>query len=149
MSDPARAVFSIFGKGTAVAISEDLLVTCEHVVKDAKEVTLFSHHPVFEGETDLEKRKAKGKVLATSAFSRLACSRSGWVSLPEEGTFPRLEHGVLVCARITEQPWTEVSPIESILQCRFAKPPSLKTRRALARCTNVPLRNRGSVGKHN
>ena len=56
MSDPARAVFSIFGKGTAVAISEDLLVTCENVVKDAKEVTLFSHHPVFEGET-----KPRGK----------------------------------------------------------------------------------------
>ena len=61
MSDPARAVFSIFGKGTAVAISEDLLVTCEHVVKDAKEVTLFSHHPVFEGENRFEKKESQGE----------------------------------------------------------------------------------------
>ena len=34
----------------------------KHVVKDAKEVTLFSHHPVFEGETDLKKKeKPRGK----------------------------------------------------------------------------------------
>ena len=78
MSDPARAVFSIFGKGTAVAISEDLLVTCEHVVKDAKEVTLFSRHPVFEGETDLKKRKAKGKVLADDPRSGAVQSGFWW-----------------------------------------------------------------------
>ena len=60
MSDPATAIFSVLtskiARGTAVAISEDLLVTCEHVVEDAKEVTLFSHHPVLEGQ-----KRAKGK----------------------------------------------------------------------------------------
>ena len=75
MSNPATAIFSVLdprldldsgtftfemGRGTAVAIHEDILVTCHHVVGDAKEVILFSHHPVFKG-----KKRAKGKVIRT------------------------------------------------------------------------------------
>ena len=75
MSDPATAIFSVLtskiARGTAVAISEDLLVTCHHVVRDAKEVVLFSHHPVFEG-----KKRAKGKVIATDKSLDLALLRS-------------------------------------------------------------------------
>ena len=76
LADSPRAIFSLTGHdsafriGTAVAISEDLLVTCEHVVKDAKEVTLLSHHPVFEGEN------AKGKVIRTDKSLDLALLRS-------------------------------------------------------------------------
>ena len=75
MFDPATAIFSVRGglaeRGTAVAISEDLLVTCEHVVKDAKEVILFSHHPLFKG------KNAKGKVIRTDKNLDLALLRSG------------------------------------------------------------------------
>ena len=102
MSDPARAVFSIFGKGTAVAISEDLLVTCEHVVRDAKEVTLFSHHPVFEGETYLAKRKAKGKVLATDEKLDLALLRSSSGRLP----FLELEDGEVLDDSVPLRVWS-------------------------------------------
>ena len=81
MSDPSRAIFSLTGRdsksliGTAVAISEDLLVTCEHVVKDAKEVTLLSHHPVFEGVEFREKKTGKGRVIATDKKLDLALLR--------------------------------------------------------------------------
>ena len=70
MSFPANPEKSIFwvlspakemSPGVAVAISENLLVTCRHVVQDAKEVGLISHHPVFEGEAT-----AKGKIIRTS-----------------------------------------------------------------------------------
>ena len=79
-ADPEKSIFSILdprvhlesdtftfecGRGTAVAISEDLLVTCQHVVTDAREVALFSHHPISEGETVLEKKRVKGKVIRT------------------------------------------------------------------------------------
>ena len=54
LDDPKKSIFSvmvgILGRGTAVAISEDLLITCQHVVEDAKEVALFSHHPISEGK---------------------------------------------------------------------------------------------------
>ena len=80
MSDPATAIFSVLTPklemGTAVAIREDLLVTCHHVVRDAKEVDLFSHHPVFEG-----KKSAKGKVIATAKSLDLALLRSN-IRLP-------------------------------------------------------------------
>ena len=82
MSDPATAIFSLTGRdsksriGTAVAISEDLLVTCEHVVKDAKEVTLLSHHPVFEGADFCEKKTGKGRVIAKKLGLALLRSNS-------------------------------------------------------------------------
>ena len=81
MSDPTTAIFSVWnlesrstddqGRGTAAAISGDLLVTCEHVVRDAKEVTLLSHHPLFEG-----KNGTKGKVIGTDENLDLALLRS-------------------------------------------------------------------------
>jgi hypothetical protein len=81
MSDPSRSIFSVWnlesrstddqGRGTAAAISEDLLVTCEHVVRDAKEVTLLSHHPLFEG-----KKGTKGKVIGTDETLDLALLHS-------------------------------------------------------------------------
>ena len=87
MFDPATAIFSVLNprldldsgtftfemsRGTAVAISEDLLVTCRHVVTDAKEVTLFSHHPVFfEG-----KDRARVEVIRTDENLDLALLRS-------------------------------------------------------------------------
>ena len=87
MSDPTTAIFSVLdprvdldsgtikfevGRGTAVAISEDLLVTCRHVVTDAKEVTLFSHHPgFFEGEN-----RARVEVIRTDENLDLALLRS-------------------------------------------------------------------------
>ncbi len=77
------SIFSVWAKsindlnqGTAVAISENLLITCQHVVTDAKEVALFSHHPIFEGETVLEKKRAKGKVIRTDEKLDLALLRS-------------------------------------------------------------------------
>ena len=88
MSDPSRAIFSLTGRdsksliGTAVAISEDLLVTCEHVVKDAKEVTLLSHHPVFEGVEFREKKTGKGRVIATDKKLDLALLRGSSDRLP-------------------------------------------------------------------
>ena len=81
LADPATAIFSVWnlesrstddrGRGTAAAISGDLLVTCEHVVRDAKEVTLLSHHPLFEG-----KNGTKGKVIGTDENLDLALLRS-------------------------------------------------------------------------
>ena len=81
MTNPATAIFSVWnlesrstddqGRGTAVAISGDLLVTCEHVVRDAEEVTLISHHPLFEG-----KNVMKGKVIGTDKNLDLALLRS-------------------------------------------------------------------------
>ena len=88
MTDPAKAIFSITGRdsksriGTAVAISEDLLVTCEHVVKDAKEFTLLSHHPVFEGVDFREKKTGKGRVIATDKKLDLALLRGSSDRLP-------------------------------------------------------------------
>ena len=88
MSDPSRAIFSLTGRdsksriGTAVAISEDLLVTCEHVVKDAKEVTLLSHHPVFEGVEFRENKTGKGRVIATDKKLDLALLRGSSDRLP-------------------------------------------------------------------
>ena len=80
LDDPQKSIFSvmvgILGRGTAVAISEDLLITCQHVVEDAKEVTLFSHHPISEGETVVKKRKATGKVIGTDEKLDLALLRS-------------------------------------------------------------------------
>ena len=88
MPDPSRAIFSLTGRdsksriGTAVAISEDLLVTCEHVVKDAKEVILLSHHPVFEGVDFREKKTGKGRVIATDKKLDLALLRGSSDRLP-------------------------------------------------------------------
>ena len=88
MTDPAKAIFSITGRdrkrliGTAVAIRKDLLVTCEHVVKDAKEVTLLSHHPVFEGVEFREKKTGKGRVIATDKKLDLALLRGNSDRLP-------------------------------------------------------------------
>ena len=88
LADPARAIFSLTGRdskrhiGTAVAISEDLLVTCEHVVEDEKEVTLLSHHPVFEGVDFREKKTGKGKVIATDKKRDLALLRGSSGRLP-------------------------------------------------------------------
>ena len=80
LDDPQKSIFSVLvgllGRGTAVAISEDLLITCQHVVKDAKEVALFSPHPIFEGETVVKKRKATGKVIGTDEKLDLALLRS-------------------------------------------------------------------------
>ena len=80
MSDPATAIFSVLTskleRGTAVAIREDLLVTCHHVVRDAKEVDLCSHHPVFEGADFCEKKTGKGRVIATDKSLDLALLRS-------------------------------------------------------------------------
>ena len=105
MSDPTTAIFSVLTpkleRGTAVAIREDLLVTCHHVVKDAKEVALFSHHPVFEGETDLKKRKAKGKVLATDEKLDLAILRSSSGRLP----FLELEDGEVLDDSVPLRVW--------------------------------------------
>ncbi len=88
MSDPARTIFSITERdrkrriGTAVAISGNLLVTCQHVVRDAKEVTLLSHHPVFEGVGFREKRTGKGKVIATDEKRDLAVLHGSSARLP-------------------------------------------------------------------
>ena len=81
LDDPQKSIFSVWnlesrstddqGRGTAVAISGDLLVTCEHVVRDAEEVTLISHHPLFEG-----KNVMKGKVIGTDKNLDLALLRS-------------------------------------------------------------------------
>ena len=81
LDDPQKSIFSVWnlesrstddqGRGTAVAISGDLLVTCEHVVRDAKEVTLLSHHPLFEG-----KKGTKGKVIGTDETLDLALLHS-------------------------------------------------------------------------
>ena len=80
LADPEKSIFSVLvgllGRGTAIAISEELLITCQHVVTDAKEVALFSHHPISEGETVVEKRKATGKVIATDEKLDLALLRS-------------------------------------------------------------------------
>ena len=106
MSDPTTAIFSVLTpkleRGTAVAIREDLLVTCHHVVKDAKEVALFSHHPVFEGEADLKKRKAKGKVLATDEKLDLAILRSSSGRLP----FLELEDGEVLDDSVPLRVWS-------------------------------------------
>ncbi len=102
IADPTRAVFSIFGKGTAVAISENLLITCEHVVRDTKEVGLVSHRPIFEGKTDLKKRGTKGKVIATDEKLDLALLRSSSGRLP----FLELEDGEVLDDSVPLRVWS-------------------------------------------
>ena len=46
------------------------------MVRDAKEVDLFSHHPVFEGADFCEKKTGKGRVIATDKSLDLALLRS-------------------------------------------------------------------------
>ena len=49
-----KATFSVLsgnGRGTAVAIRSNLLITCHHVVKESEDkIHLINHNPVFEGK---------------------------------------------------------------------------------------------------
>ena len=71
-------------RGTAVAIRSNQLMTCHHVVEDAKQVLLASHNPVFEG-----KRMGAGEVVRIDEDLDMALLRSS-VHLP---THLQLEAG--------------------------------------------------------